>query len=437
MFNTIFFKISIIINNLFWWLWWNFNVLNIEFPLITKIILFLLLLFYFFSLLNLKKQQLNLYSTIKIFLRNTIFLSISIWAIFSVQTVNQANVITWNCYDYPYLSSQMNINNKNINYFDSLRLGIIQEKLQFWDNESKNMYCKIRNILVNAKYKQIKWSLTKKWENNLNKIIQKYKDWTITNKLQLEQQILADVYNNGYWLIWNNNWSYTSQFIYYNWKSYNIQWLNITPTFDNLITNVALLNYNSFNKYIPLWLFNNSNTNDKKMNIYMVNSPLNDANFIKKYNLWTLLNLKYKEVSFFQKLIWKKINIMNYLLYISFETKWIYKININNKEYYTATKLYEMLYNYDTKKILWTAETNWLVWVNIWFNNWNMYSQSNNKIYDLNLTSNSYYYHLNWNWMILPYNTNIFSSWILYIIFYILTLSSLIAILFLFYILIK
>ena len=433
MFDNIFFKINLILNNYFWWLSYNFNVFNIEFWTFTKIIIFLIILFYIFSLINLYKRDLDIISLTKIFIKNTILFWLTLFFVFKIQWWNNINIITTNCYDKQYATENIWITNEDLTWFDSKRFWIIEEKLSVW-NYDENIYCKLKNIITKVKYKKIQWNIDKKTVKKINEILKKYKIEELKNKeLTIKRKLQTIIFNNWDWIIWKNN-SYNNEkwHIYYNWKKYLIS--SLTTPIKWTEQNLAIINYSNVNDFLLIGLYD---YNNKKINFIMINSPLNDKNIEKKIKIKEKLGEKIKEINFLKQILWDKKEVTNYILYISFINNGIYNIKINNKNYYTMAKVYQLLYNYDNWKIPDSSELKWLVWVNIWFHNWKMFSKQDYKIYDLNLTTNSFYYRIVSDSLINPYNTNILTALTTYVFYYIITFLSLFSLLILFFILIK
>lgn len=398
--DWVFFKIDIILNHLFWWLSWNFNVLGISFTTLSMIIFVLMLVFYFFSILKLKSWNNNFSYITKKFVKNTVILILFTIILTKFNTTYITKNINTDCYDNSFITNELWIT--SFNYFNSRRFQIIKENLKIWENPQK-IYCKVNNILVSVHYKTIKWNISKNKLQNIPSTL----DW--------KQKFLTDIYTNNYWIIWKEtnitNWNKWT--IIYKWVSYTVK------SYQNPIKwewwNIALINYNDYNNYILVWLYNNS-TN--KLQFFMINSPL----YTKKSSILS---------DYFTKLK----NISPALLYISFtKTDWLNKININWNNYFTTAYLYNLLNNYDSNKQI---KKDWIVWANISFNNWKFFDKNDNKLYDLDLSTNSYYYKLNNNSNITPFNWNIFISWILYLIFYMFSLASVLAILITFFLLIK
>ena len=433
MFDNIFFKINLILNNYFSWISYNFNVFNIEFWTFTKIIIFLIILFYIFSLINLYKRDLDIVSLTKVFIKNTILFWLTLFFIFKIQWWNNINVITTNCYDKQYATENIWIINEDLTWFDSKRFWIIEEKLSVW-NYDENIYCKLKNIITKVKYKKIQWNIDKKTVKKINEILKKYKNKELKNKeLTIKRELQTIIFNNWNWIIWKNN-SYNNEkwHIYYNWKKYLIS--SLTTPIKWTEQNLAIINYSNVNDFLLIGLYD---YNNKKINFIMINSPLNDKNIEKKIKIKEKLGEKIKEINFLKQILWDKKEVTNYILYISFINNGIYNIKINNKNYYTMAKVYQLLYNYDNWKIPDSSELKWLVWVNIWFHNWKMFSKQDYKIYDLNLTTNSFYYRIVSDSLINPYNTNILTALTTYVFYYIITFLSLFSLLILFFILIK
>ena len=433
MFDNIFFKINLILNNYFWWLSYNFNVFNIEFWTFTKIIIFLIILFYIFSLINLYKRDLDIVSLTKVFIKNTILFWLTLFFIFKIQWWNNINVITTNCYDKQYATENIWIINEDLTWFDSKRFWIIEEKLSVW-NYDENIYCKLKNIITKVKYKKIQWNIDKKTVKKINEILKKYKIEELKNKeLTIKRKLQTIIFNNWDWIIWKNDFDNNEKWhIYYNWKKYLIS--SLTTPIKWTEQNLAIINYSNVNDFLLIGLYD---YNNKKINFIMINSPLNDKNIEKKIKIKEKLGEKIKEINFLKQILWDKKEVTNYILYISFINNGIYNIKINNKNYYTMAKVYQLLYNYDNWKIPNSSELKWLVWVNIWFHNWKMFSKQDYKIYDLNLTTNSFYYRIVSDSLINPYNTNILTALITYVFYYIITFLSLFSLLILFFILIK
>jgi len=141
------------------------------------------------------------------------------------------------------------------------------------------------------------------------------------------------------------------------------------------------------------------------------------------------LDEKVKRQSFLDKIFTKKKNIQSDLLAISILSNGLYNITVNNTNYRTMTNLYNILYKADSEN---NFSNQNVVWANVSFNNWRFYNENNYKLYDLNLDNKSYYYYLNPQSNILPYNWNL-KSYFYYFIFYILSFFWNLSVLLLFY----
>ena len=385
-----------------------------------------MIIFYLFSLINLINKDLDIITIIKNFFKNTIFLIIFISLISYINSNKITKVITTDCYDSNYVADNFNITTDKLSIYNSLIYNLIEEKINY-NNINKLIYCKLKNINVKANYLNIKWKIDTKIKSKIEEIWNKIKSNEI-KKIVWEKLILSEIYNNWNWItnnnisIWNNKW-----FILFQNNNYKIISFNQNSLIE--ANKIAIIDYNNLNDFITLVLYNNDT---KTMKVFIINSPLNQENILKI----TWINKESKSYWLLQKYILLPLkNITPFLENISFIYNWIYKININWQKFYTMAELYKIIYNYDENN--WDNNKNDVIWANIAFNNWKMYDWENKKLYDINLTSNSYYYKLNQTSNISPYNSFIIVSGFFYLIFYILTFLSIIALLFVYLIIIK
>jgi len=351
---------------------------------------------------------------VKLVVKNTILYGLFLYLTTTLNTNYTTKVITTNCYDQQYVSNNFWITN-GLNYYNSAKTSLIKEDMEI-GNSKITTYCKVKPLIINTiipNKKEIEKNYDKITNQSLWKIENKISELEKNKKITLnlkKQILLAYIYEK----ILKNTLTYNNK------KYVIVDPAEISTNDYSNNDSIAFINKKDTWNFIKIVLFDKLK---KNVTVLYSISPLNTET-VKSY-----LGEKVIKQSFMERMIPIKKNIQSELLAISILSNGIYNITVNNKNYRTMANLYSILYKADSEN---NFSNNNIVWANVSFNNGRFYNGQNYTLYDLNLDNNSYYYYLNPQSNILPYNWSLL-SYLYYAIFYLITLFWNFSIILLFY----